>query len=190
MFRTVAKWLRQLSVALLIFLGTTYGVLVAGSLPRTVKVYVVGTEPAKPLDRLDTGGSAGLGGGMVEGLLLTRSIEGEILRFQNRNTNWGWPPYFKFNASELSRQAHALALEEPSALVEVRYYGFRLGLSAAYPNALGMSPARPGPLPEPYLGWVVLAIHLLGAVVVGGVCRRRRVQRFKPQACVPVSSPQ
>lgn len=174
MLRSLAQWLRQLGVAFLIFLVTTYGVLVAASLPRTVKVYVLGVENVPQSE-------VSMPLGTTFSLVLTRSIEGEPLKFRNENTGRSWPPYFKFNASQLEDQVLALsqgaigvAGNEAPELVALRYYGFRLGISATYPNVVTLSPAVPGPLPVPYFNWAILILHGLGAMGLVWALRSRR----------------
>jgi len=63
--------------------------------------------------------------------------------YRNEDTGWGWPPYFKFNTSNL--QAHASDMmskktAENAQWVAVRHYGWRNELLSIYPNAISLWP--------------------------------------------------
>lgn len=184
--RSIVQWLRQLGVALLIFLVTTYGVLVAGSLPRTVNVYVMRVEVGVSVDPASPHVARhGKDGGRR--YLVTQTLEGEILRFRNDNTGWSWPPYFKFNASDLAEQGSLFAQSKPPAPVALRYYGFRLGSSASYPNVVNLTLVSPGPQPRSYFNWFVLAVHFLAFASLVHVRRRRRRRARNAEALESVS---
>lgn len=61
--------------------------------------------------------------------------------YRNEDTGWGWPPYFKFDTSNL--QAEATDLKSTKAApqwVIVRHYGWRNEFLSIYPNAVSVRP--------------------------------------------------
>ena len=61
--------------------------------------------------------------------------------YANQDTGWGWPPYFKFDTSNLTAEAQDLILRYESdeeIWVAVRHYGWRIEMFSLYPNAVSM----------------------------------------------------
>lgn len=59
--------------------------------------------------------------------------------YRNEDTGWGWPPYFKFNTSNLQAQASDMMSKknaETAQWVVVRHYGWRNEFFSIYPNAI------------------------------------------------------
>ncbi len=60
--------------------------------------------------------------------------------YRNEDTGWGWPPYFKFNTSNLQAQAADLESRSTSGQqaqwVVIRHYGWRNEFLSIYPNAI------------------------------------------------------
>lgn len=59
--------------------------------------------------------------------------------YRNEDTGWGWPPYFKFNTSNLQAQASDMMSKkaaENAQWVAVRHYGWRNEFLSIYPNAV------------------------------------------------------
>lgn len=59
--------------------------------------------------------------------------------YRNEDTGWGWPPYFKFNTSNLQAQASDLMSKksaETAQWVAMRHYGWRNEFFSIYPNAV------------------------------------------------------
>lgn len=54
--------------------------------------------------------------------------------YRNEDTNWGWPPYLKFDSADLNAQAQSLGKED-DVWVAVSHYGWRIKLFSAFPNA-------------------------------------------------------
>lgn len=80
-----------------------------------------------------------------------------------RNEDTGlWPPYFKFNSSNL--QAEASNLTSSSAApqwVAIRHYGWRIPFMSAFPNAVAIYPvAGPDVRLIPWFNIVVVALLL------------------------------
>lgn len=62
---------------------------------------------------------------------------GRVIVFRNEDTGWVWPPYFKYDSSNL--QAEASNLKSPAdapVWVAVTHYGWRIAWMSIYPNAV------------------------------------------------------
>ncbi|PYG29502.1 DUF1523 family protein [Pelagimonas varians] len=69
----------------------------------------------------------------------TTTPDGKIIVYRNEDTGWGWPPYFKFDTSNL--YAEATDLKSTSAVprwIAVRHYGWRSEFISIFPNALSV----------------------------------------------------
>jgi Protein of unknown function (DUF1523) len=65
--------------------------------------------------------------------------DGSVIVYRNEDTGWVWPPYFKYDSSNL--QAEATNLKSTAAdpqWVSVTHYGWRFPLLSIYPNAVNM----------------------------------------------------
>jgi len=62
--------------------------------------------------------------------------DGAVMVYRNEDTAWGWPPYLKFNSSNLQARASDLrsTAAEPQ-WVAIRHYGWRTELFTIFPNA-------------------------------------------------------
>ena len=67
-----------------------------------------------------------------------REAEG-IMVYRNEDTGWIWPPYFKFDSSDLQAEASA-SISAPAAeqWAVMTHYGWRNRLATIYPNAIGI----------------------------------------------------
>lgn len=61
--------------------------------------------------------------------------------YRNEDTGF-WPPYFKFDSSNLQAEASNLKTNDTAAprWVAVRYYGWRVPMFSIYPNAVSVYP--------------------------------------------------
>jgi hypothetical protein len=69
-----------------------------------------------------------------------RESEG-VMVYRNEDTGWIWPPYFKFDSSDLQATASA-NMSGPGAeqWVVITHYGWRNRFLTIYPNAIGIRP--------------------------------------------------
>ena len=67
----------------------------------------------------------------------TETPRGKTRVYRNEDTGWGFPPYFKFNSSDVTAQAQALAKDD-GQWVAVRHYGWRIRMFSIFPNATSM----------------------------------------------------
>ncbi|RYH09105.1 DUF1523 family protein [Tropicimonas sp. IMCC6043] len=99
---------------------------------------------------------------------------GDVIVYRNEDTGWGWPPYFKFNTSNL--QAHATDMkstEDAPKWVAMKKYGWRIPFASIYPNAISVKPVD-GPDVR-IIPWVSITILvLLGCVWLAIWSRWRR----------------
>lgn len=69
---------------------------------------------------------------------IRRDAEG-IMVYRNEDTGWIWPPYFKFDSSDLQAEASAnLSGPGQEQWVIVTHYGWRNRFLSIYPNAVGI----------------------------------------------------
>lgn len=62
--------------------------------------------------------------------------DGSVIVYRNEDTAWSWPPYLKFNSSNLQAQSADMTstAAEPN-WVMIRHYGWRTELFSIFPNA-------------------------------------------------------
>ncbi|MEL7259613.1 MAG: DUF1523 family protein [Pseudomonadota bacterium] len=64
---------------------------------------------------------------------------GRVMVYRNEDTGWGWPPYFKFDTSNLQAEAADLkSTAEAPKWVAIKHYGWRNELISIFPNAVGV----------------------------------------------------
>ncbi len=112
------------------------------SLPQRDIVRIVGTE-VKRMDINDRNWfwASEDAGTNVEGTRDVRFINTErandkVMVYRNEDTNWSWPPYLKFDSSNLTAEAQALAKSQQEKWVAVTHYGWRVQLFSMFPNAV------------------------------------------------------
>ena len=107
---------------------------------------------------------------------------GDVMVYRNEDTGWGWPPYFKFDTSNL--QAEAANLRSTAGdpqWVAIKHYGWRNEIISIYPNAISVRPvAGPDVRIVPWLNIVILVtlVALVWAIYVRW--RRFRRRRIDP----------
>lgn len=109
--------------------------------------------------------------------------DGDPMIYRNEDTGWGWPPYFKFDTSNLQAEAADLASRaDAPRWAAIKHYGWRFELLSVFPNAVAIKPvAGPG---ERVIPWVSIAILVLIALVLWAVIARWL--RFKRRRIDPV----
>lgn len=62
---------------------------------------------------------------------------GRVIVYRNEDTGWVWPPYFKYDSSNLQAEASNLkSTAEAPVWVSVTHYGWRIAWMSIYPNAV------------------------------------------------------
>ncbi len=62
----------------------------------------------------------------------------EIMVYRNEDTGWIWPPYFKFDSSDLQAEAAALVSPNGDQWAVITHYGWRIKFLSVYPNAVAI----------------------------------------------------
>ncbi len=69
----------------------------------------------------------------------TRRANNDIMVYRNEDTGWGWPPYFKFDSSNLHAEAADMrSTAENPTWVAIRHYGWRNEFISIFPNAVSI----------------------------------------------------
>ena len=62
---------------------------------------------------------------------------GKVIVYRNEDTGWVWPPYFKYDSSNLQAEASNLkSSAEAPQWVSMTHYGWRAAWLSIYPNAV------------------------------------------------------
>lgn len=90
--------------------------------------------------------------------------DGSVIVYRNEDTGWVWPPYFKYDSSNLQAEAGNLkSTEAAPKWVSVTHYGWRFPFLSIYPNAVSVKEvAGPDVQIIPYVNIVVLAALAFG----------------------------
>lgn len=94
--------------------------------------------------------------------------DGSVIVYRNEDTGWVWPPYFKYDSSNLQAQAGNLkSLASAPTWVSVTHYGWRIAFLSIYPNAIGVKEvAGPDVRIIPYVPIIVLLLLAFGYVML------------------------
>ncbi|WP_347268745.1 DUF1523 family protein [Paracoccus sp. (in: a-proteobacteria)] len=85
---------------------------------------------------------------------------GRPLVYRNEDTGWIWPPFFKYDSSNLHARATDLkSTAEKPQWVSVTSYGWRIAWLSVYPNAVAIRPVA-GPDVRPF-NWAAQIVLLL-----------------------------
>ena len=109
-----------------------------------------------------------------------RRAKGDIMVYRNEDTGWGWPPYFKFDTTNLQAEAADLrSSADTPRYVAIKHYGWRNEFISIYPNAISVRPVAGPDVSKgiPFLNIIVLTLFL--AVVYAIWVRWRRFRRAR-----------
>ncbi|MEL7206565.1 MAG: DUF1523 family protein, partial [Pseudomonadota bacterium] len=108
---------------------------------------------------------------------------GRVMVYRNEDTGWGWPPYFKFDTSNLQAEASDLkSTAEAPKWVAIRHYGWRNEFLSIFPNAVGVWGVS-GPdasKPVPWLNLAILGAFALLLLGMRAVWRRFKARQIDP----------
>ncbi|WP_317056610.1 DUF1523 family protein [Roseovarius rhodophyticola] len=108
---------------------------------------------------------------------------GRVMVYRNEDTGWGWPPYFKFDTSNLQAEAADLkSTAEAPKWVAIKHYGWRNELISIFPNAVGVR-AVSGPDVR-FIPWFSIFILALLFAIFWAI--RVRWIRFRENKINPV----
>lgn len=111
--------------------------------------------------------------------------DGGVIVYRNEDTGWIWPPYFKYDSSNLQAEAGNLKSDATNPKwVVVTHYGWRLPILSIYPNAVSVREAT-GPDEQiiPYVPIVVIAFLIFAVVMI-----RRMWAQFWERSIEPVAA--
>ena len=93
---------------------------------------------------------------------------GSVIVYRNEDTGWIWPPYFKYDSSNLQAEAGNLkSLQAAPKWVSVTHYGWRLAWLSIYPNAVSVKEvAGPDVRIIPYVNIIVLIALAFGVFML------------------------
>lgn len=108
---------------------------------------------------------------------------GKPMVFRNEDTGWGWPPYFKFDTTNLQTQATDMkSTKDTPQWVVIKHYGWRNEFMSIYPNALDIYPVESPDVR--IIPWMNILIFI--ALGLFGLGFYRLVQRFKRRKIDPL----
>ena len=182
---TVIKWV----------FWTTFWVLVVAifhyTLPQTDIVRVTDTYEK----RIDLGGENSLFWAQADVgsdatvtnrdvfFIQTRRAAGDVMVYRNEDTGWGWPPYFKFDTSNLQAEAaDAKSTAEAPQYYALKHYGWRNEFFTIFPNAISLTPVE-GPEASKGIPYLNIFIIILFAAIAWAIYvrwRRFRMARIDP----------
>lgn len=160
------------------------------TLPQNDIVRVTGTEIIRKdfsgLSRIfyaqaDSGDSESINRDLR--LINTTRANGRVMVYRNEDTGWSWPPYFKFDSSNVQAEASEFISNSANPRwIAVRHYGWRNPFLSIYPNVIGFRPVD-GPDANLGLPWLNITILTCFAALVLGarfLWRRFRSTRIDP----------
>jgi len=106
--------------------------------------------------------------------------------YANQDTGWGWPPYFKFDTSNLTADAQDLILRyeaDEEIWVAVRHYGWRIEMFSLYPNAVSMKEVD-GPNARLFPIFNIVLLSLLAVLIL---FIWFRIRRWKKKNVDPIT---
>ncbi len=102
-----------------------------------------------------------------------------VMVYRNEDTGWIWPPYFKFDSSDLQAEAASAARTDGWAVIT--HYGWRIRWASIYPNAIAVRPVE-GPDVQ-VIPW--FNIFFFGFLIVVIVMLRKMWFQFRERALDP-----
>ncbi|WP_204113161.1 DUF1523 family protein [Shimia biformata] len=102
--------------------------------------------------------------------------------YRNEDTGWSWPPYFKFDTSNLQAKATDLkSTKENPKWVAVKHYGWRNEFMSIYPNATNVWQVEgPDVLIIPWISIGILIVFFAVFWAVWVRWKRFRARRIDP----------
>ena len=115
---------------------------------------------------------------------IPREAEG-VMVYRNEDTGWIWPPYFKFDSSDLQAEAQAnVSTPDNEQWVVITHYGWRNRFFTIYPNAIAIRPVE-GPDVR-VIPW--FNIFFFGFLIVAALFIRAMWRQFRERSIDPALS--
>ena len=113
---------------------------------------------------------------------IPREVE-KVMVYRNEDTGWIWPPYFKFDSSDLQAEAAAIAQKpDGNNWAIMTHYGWRNRFFTIFPNAVGLKPID-GPDVR-IIPW--FNIFFFGFLIIGFLFLRALWRQFRQRSIDPV----
>lgn len=112
----------------------------------------------------------------------TRRADDSVMVYRNEDTGWGWPPYFKFDTSNLQAEAAEFkSTAEAPKWVVLKHYGWRNEFLSIFPNAVSVR-AVSGPDVRiiPWLNIIILTLFFACVWAIWVRWKRFRAKRIDP----------
>ena len=106
----------------------------------------------------------------------------KVMVYRNEDTGWIWPPYFKFDSSDLQAQAAAegSSAANPQWAV-MTHYGWRNKYLTIFPNAIGIRPvAGPDVTVIPWFNIIFFIFLIVAFVFLRAAWRQFRERAIDP----------
>ena len=186
-FWTYAKWTVRI-VLLLFVAGFLHYTLPQHDIVRITNTYnrltTVGTENSWAYSSPDSG-TAEAATTRDNRFVDTAFPDGTVMVYSNEDTGWVWPPYFKYDSSNLQAEATNLKSDAVNPKwVVVTHYGWRLPILSIYPNAVAVREAS-GP-DEQIIPWVNIVVLVLLLFIV--IMIRRMWAQFWERTVEPAAA--
>ncbi len=173
------KWIVGIPLVLVVVAFAHY------TLPGRDVVRIVGTD----VKRMDIGSSslfwaapdAGTNNNWTRDVRFINTVwpDGEPRVYRNEDTDWGWPPYFKFDSSNITARAQDLAKKKDEVWIAVTHYGWRIELFTIFPNAIDIEEVEgPDVVLIPWFNILfILVLAALALIVVRAISifKKRRI---------------
>lgn len=110
--------------------------------------------------------------------------DGSVMVYRNEDTGWIWPPYFKYDSSNLQAEAGNLKSDAANPKwVVVTHYGWRLPILSIYPNAVSVREAAgPDERVIPYVSIVVIVFLIFAMVMIRRIWAQFWERTLEPAA--------
>lgn len=105
--------------------------------------------------------------------------------YRNEDTGWIWPPYFKFDSSNLQAEAASQARRGADAeggnWAVITHYGWRIPVLSIFPNAIAIEPATgPDQRTIPWFNIFFFACLIIGFLFVRAMWMQLRERTVDP----------
>ncbi len=107
----------------------------------------------------------------------------KVMVYRNEDTGWIWPPYFKFDSSDLQAEANAASVQSmgPDQWVVITHYGWRNKYLTIFPNAIGIRKVEgPDVTIIPWYNIFFFAFVIFIFFLVRGMWRQFRERSIDP----------